>query len=82
MRDIYEYLGIVYIMEKPDERRLRIFGKHEFSGSGPSGPYGKDGSWIKWGKHVKAPTHAEVQAFLKARDWRIAASKSRCGWSG
>ena len=60
--------------EKPDERRFRIFGTHEYIGCGP---YGKDGSWIQWGKPFKAPTHAEVQAFLKARDRRIAASKSR-----
>ena len=60
--------------ETPDERRFRIFGTHEYIGCGP---YGKDGSWIQWGKPFKAPTHAEVQAFLKARDRRIAASKSR-----
>ena len=58
----------------PDERRFRIFGTHEYIGCGP---YGKDGSWIQWGKPFKAPTHAEVQAFLKARDQRIAASKNR-----
>ena len=58
--------------ETPDERRFRIFGTHEFIGSGPYG----DGSWIQWGKPFKAPTHAEVQAFLKARDRRIAASKA------
>ena len=57
--------------ETPDERRLRIFGMHEFIGSGP---YGKDGSWIQWGKPFKAPTHAEVRAFLKDRDRRIAAT--------
>jgi hypothetical protein len=62
--------------ETPDERRLRIFGTHEYIGCGPS-RYGKDGSWIQWGKPFKAPTHAEVQAFLKALDRRIAASKSR-----
>ncbi len=61
-------------METPDERRFRIFGTHEFLGSGP---YGKDGSWIQWGTPFKAPTHAKVQAFLKARERRIAASKSR-----
>jgi hypothetical protein len=60
--------------ETPDERRFRIFGTHEFIGSGP---YGKDGSWIQWGKPFKDPTHAEVQAFLKARDRQMAASKSR-----
>jgi len=60
--------------ETPDERRFRIFGTHEYIGCGP---YGKDGSWIQWGKPFKAPTHAEVQAFLKARDRRIAASKMR-----
>ncbi len=60
--------------ETPDERRFRIFGTHEYIGCGP---YGKDGSWIQWGKPFKAPTHAEVQASLKARDRRIAASKSR-----
>ena len=60
--------------ETPDERRFRIFGTHEYIGCGP---YGKDGSWIQWGKPFKAPTHAEVQAFLKARDRRIAASKNR-----
>ena len=59
--------------EAPDERRLQIFGTHEHIGSGP---YGKDGSWIQWGKPFKAPTHAEVRAFLKDRDRRIAASKS------
>jgi hypothetical protein len=60
--------------ETPDEKRFRIFGTHEFIGSGP---YRKNGSWIQWGKRFKAPTHAEVHAFLKARDRRIAASKSR-----
>jgi hypothetical protein len=60
--------------ETPDERRFQIFGTHEYIGCGP---YGKEGSWIQWGKPFKAPTHAEVQAFLKARDRRIAASKSR-----
>ena len=60
--------------ETPDKRRFRFFGTHEYIGCGP---YGKDGSWIQWGKLFKAPTHAEVQAFLKARDRRIAASKSR-----
>jgi hypothetical protein len=45
--------------ETPDERRFRIFGTHEYVGSGP---YGKDGSWIQWarGKPFKAPTHTEV----------------------
>ncbi len=62
-RGICEYLGIVYIMETPDERRFRILGTHEFIGSRP---YGKDGSWIQWGKPFKATTHPEVQAFLKA----------------
>ncbi len=60
--------------ETLDERRFRIFGTHEYIGSGP---YGKDGSWIQWGKPFKAPTHVEVQAFLKARDRQIAASQSR-----
>ncbi len=71
---VCEYLGIVYSMETPDERRFRSFGTHEFVGNGP---YGKDGSWIQWGKPFKATTHAEVQAFLKARERRIAASRSR-----
>jgi hypothetical protein len=57
-----------------NERRFRIFGTHEYIGCRP---YGKDDSWIRWGKPFKAPTHAENQAFLKARDRRIAASKSR-----
>ncbi len=60
--------------ETPDERRFRIFGTHEYIGCGP---YGKDGLWIQWSKPFKAPTHAEVQAFLKERDRWIAASKSR-----
>ncbi len=66
--------------ETPDERRFRIFGTHEYIGSGP---YGKDGSWIQWarGKPFKAPTHAEVRTFLKDRDRRIAALKSRRGLS-
>ena len=59
--------------ETLDEVRFRIFGTHEYIGSGP---YGKDGSWIQWGKPFKASTHAEVRAFLKDRDRRIAASKS------
>ncbi len=37
IRDVCEYFGIVYIMETPDERRFRIFGTHEFIGSGPYG---------------------------------------------
>ncbi len=63
-------------MKTPYERRFRIFGTHDFIGSGPYG----DGSWIQWGKPraFKTPTHAEVQAFLKARDQRIAASISYC----
>jgi hypothetical protein len=60
--------------QTPDQTRFRIFGTHEFIGGGP---YGKDGSWIQWGKPFKAPTHAEVPAFLKDRDRRIAALKSR-----
>ena len=60
--------------ETMEEARFRIFGTHEYIGSGP---YGKDGSWVQWGKPFKAPTHAEVRAFLKDRDRRIAASKSQ-----
>jgi hypothetical protein len=60
-------------LETPDERRFRIFGTHEYI---RSGPYGKDGSWIQWGKPFNPPTHAEVQDFLKALDLQIAASKS------
>ena len=45
--------------ETPDERCFRIFGTHEYIRVG-CGPYGKDGSWIQWGKPFKAPTHAEV----------------------
>ena len=43
--------------ETPDERRFRIFGTHEYIGCGP---YGKDGSWIQWGKPFKAPTHTHT----------------------
>ncbi len=53
-----------------------MIGTHEFIGSGQ---YGKDGLWSQWGKPFKAPTHTEVQAFLKAWDRRIAASKSGDG---
>ncbi len=62
--------------ETPDEIRFRLFGvsADEFIGSGP---YGKDHSWIQWGKPFKAPNHAEVCAFLKDRDRRIAALNSR-----
>jgi hypothetical protein len=72
----YQHGKVVYKQppETPDERRFRIFGTHEFIGSGP---HRKDGSWIQWGKPFKASTHAEVQAFLKALDLRIAASNSR-----
>ena len=61
--------------ETPDERRLRIFGTQEHIGCGPYGNL-KDGSCIQWGKPFKAPTHAEVRAFLKDLDRRIASSKS------
>ena len=60
--------------ETMEEVRFRIFGTHEYIGSGP---YGKDGSWIQWGKPFKPPTHAEVRAFLKDRDRRITALNSR-----
>ena len=62
--------------ETPDEIRFRLFGvpADEYIGSGP---YGKDHLWIQWGKPFKAPNHAEVRAFLKDRDRRIAALNSR-----
>ena len=62
--------------ETLDEVRFRIFGTLEYIGSG-SGPYGKVGSWILWGKSFMPPAHAEVRAFLKDRDRRIAALNSR-----
>ena len=62
--------------ETLDEVRFRIFGTREYIGSGPYGNL-KDGSWIQWGKPFKPPTHAEVRAFLKDRDRRLAALKSR-----
>ncbi len=58
--------------ETPDERRFQIFGAHEFI---RSGPYGKDriGRLVdSVGQALKAPTHAEIQAFVKARDRQIA----------
>ena len=62
--------------ETPDERRFRLFATpaDEYIGSGQ---YGKDCSWIQWGKPLKAPTHADVRTFLKDRDRRIAALNSR-----
>jgi hypothetical protein len=58
-------------METPNERRFRIFGTHEFIGSGA---YGKDVSWIQWSAPFKTATHAEVQACFEgtgAADFRI-----------
>jgi hypothetical protein len=68
----YQNVQVVYKQppDTPDERRFRIFGSHMYI---RSGPYGK---WIQWGRPFKAPTHAGVQAFLKALDRRIAASKN------
>ena len=50
--------------ETMEEARFRIFGTHEYIGSGP---YGKDGLWIQWGKPLQGSNSCRGSHILEGQ---------------